>query len=86
MTRVRTKSHIELPKTSKKFPPKTREEAVARLHFHFNTLESHSLAVTELDKFLSEWGLDESYYWVINKRDQIISSIPAMDEPQGNSK
>lgn len=70
----RKKKEVQLPEVPMKEIPQTRDEACARLHFHFPEEKSYNKAVALLDVFMSQATLDEGYYWVINKRDQIKNS------------
>ena len=59
---------ISLPKMPMSFIPDTRNEAIARLHFHFPDPISHSRAVIAMDEFMTDKtiSLETAYYWVTN--------------------
>jgi len=79
MPRKKQSKSITIPSHIFSRPPKTREEAVARLHFHFETEVLHSKAVELLDKYIGEHGLIPGYYFVINARDQVKKSLTSED-------
>jgi hypothetical protein len=79
MLRKKKNKEIVIPSHVFSRPPKTREEAVARLHFHFGTEVLHSKAVEMLDKYTEEHSLIPAYYFVINARDQIKKSLTLED-------
>ena len=61
---------IRLPEMPMSFLPDTREEAIARLHFHFRDPISHAQAVIVMDEYLKMYSLETAYYWVINGKPQ----------------
>jgi len=75
MSKLRVKSEITLPRRAMRQIPKNRDEAIARLHFHFNNEISHSNAVSAMDGFMENTltTLEQAYYWTINMRDEIIT-------------
>jgi hypothetical protein len=57
---------IRLPEMPMSFIPDSRNEAIARLHFHFPDSILHAKAVLTMDEFLKTNSLETAYYWVIN--------------------
>ena len=75
MPKLRVKSEITLPRRAMREVPKGRDEAIARLHFHFKNEITHTRAVSAMDSFMEnpQTTLAEAYYWTINMRDQIVN-------------
>jgi hypothetical protein len=61
---------IKLPEMPMSFLPDTRNEAIARLHFHFPEPISHTRAVIAMDEFMKSVSLETAYYWVVNGKPQ----------------
>jgi len=80
MKKKKKNKEITIPSHVFSRPPKTREEAVARLRFHFGVEVLHSRAVGMLDEYTHEHGLIPAYYFVINARDQIKESLTLEDK------
>jgi hypothetical protein len=61
---------IRLPEMPMSFIPDSRNEAIARLHFHFPDPILHAKAVFTMDEFLKTVSLETAYYWTINGKHQ----------------
>jgi len=80
MPRKKKAKEIEILSSVFSRPPKTRDEAVARLHFHFETPILHSRAVEKMDEWIKEHDLIPAYYFTVNYRDQIRKSLSRTDK------
>jgi len=80
MARKKRTKEIDIPSHIFSRPPKTRDEAVARLHFHFETPILHSRAIEKMDEWIKEHDLIPAYYFTVNYRDQIRKSLSRTDK------
>jgi len=80
MARKKQNKEIGIPDFIFSRPPKTRDEAVARLHFHFRNATLHTEAVKTMDGYTDSHGLIPAYYFTINGRDQIKKALTKKDK------
>jgi hypothetical protein len=56
-------------------PPKTRDEALARLHFHFPEIEAYTVAKGVYSTYSLSVGIAEAYYGTLSKKESIYKRM-----------